>query len=308
MLRIGQEEMERFFEGLVASLQAKGVACAITSGMACVEFGVAPSTKDCDVLCAIDAADEVRRTLDATSLRGARCGYRSHLSAPLDPRWLGGGWTSHFAWRVGDEEAVLDVFGVAPRGSVRWDLEHKGLYASPHTVAEMKRTDRPKDWPFASALGVKLIEAGDPRGWLHIFDIDVLQALAGRIPVPTEIIAGRPVLGLLVAGDERLEKALEGEVKFWQRLDRVRMRIYHDAVRPYAAALNRDPQADAPELGVQHACRVRHAECLLAINPMRTYGLERLIAEAKEQAAALAPAGALAWLPDVRNNFTGLAE
>ncbi len=43
-------ELETFFTGLVATAQARGITCGITRGMACVHFGVAATTKDCDVL------------------------------------------------------------------------------------------------------------------------------------------------------------------------------------------------------------------------------------------------------------------
>jgi hypothetical protein len=49
-----------------------------------------------------------------------------------------------------------------------WITEAAGTLTGLHIVAEMKRTDRPKDWPFATALGVKFLEDGDSRGWLHI--------------------------------------------------------------------------------------------------------------------------------------------
>jgi hypothetical protein len=45
---------------------------------------------------------------------------------------------------------------------------------------EMKRTNREKDWPFATALGVKLLEAGDPRGWLHLFNCEMSDLLSDR--------------------------------------------------------------------------------------------------------------------------------
>jgi hypothetical protein len=32
-------------------------------------------------------------------------------------------------------------------------------------------------------------------------------------------------LGLLMAGDERLEVALKGEIEFWNQLDRLRIRV-----------------------------------------------------------------------------------
>ena len=48
---------------------------------------------------------------------------------------------------------------------------------------------REKDWPFVTALGVKLLEAGDPRGWLHLFNHVVLTQAAEKIPCPPDLIA-----------------------------------------------------------------------------------------------------------------------
>ena len=49
---IPQAELDRFFERLVTMVQTQGGVLAITSGMACVHYGVAQATKDCDLLCA----------------------------------------------------------------------------------------------------------------------------------------------------------------------------------------------------------------------------------------------------------------
>ena len=43
-------ELEQFYESLVARARRRGIVCAITSGMACVAFGVAQATQDCDLL------------------------------------------------------------------------------------------------------------------------------------------------------------------------------------------------------------------------------------------------------------------
>ncbi|MCU0784873.1 MAG: hypothetical protein MUF81_12700 [Verrucomicrobia bacterium] len=223
-------------------------------------FGVAQATKNCDLLCVPESADRLLDLLCEKNFAGVLPRYRGHLSPPLDQRWLRGGWTSHFVWKTGDAEAYLDVFGPAPRASSPWEAELHGLYAGPHTVAEMKRTDRGKDWPFATALGVKLLEAGDPRGWLHLFDYEVLIQMVERVPCPAGLIAQRPVLGLLVARDERLEVALKAEIEFWQRLDHLRLRVYERAVRSYMLAVKKDDRADAPDLRTQHRARVEPAE------------------------------------------------
>lgn len=44
-------ELHLLFEGLVRELRARGALCAITSGLACVHYGIAETTKDCDLLC-----------------------------------------------------------------------------------------------------------------------------------------------------------------------------------------------------------------------------------------------------------------
>ena len=143
-------ELEAFFTGLVATAQARGIVCGITSGMACVHFGVAATTKDCDVLCAAAHAQEFFDLIAETEVRGVRPVYRGNLSPPLDARWLRGGWTSHFTWKLAPgDEVCLDVFGIAPRGSTPWDERLRTIYVDPHVVAEMKRTNREKDWPFA---------------------------------------------------------------------------------------------------------------------------------------------------------------
>jgi cysteine synthase len=43
-------ELEQFYEGLVARARRRGIVCGITSGMACVAYGVTQATQDCDLL------------------------------------------------------------------------------------------------------------------------------------------------------------------------------------------------------------------------------------------------------------------
>ena len=144
-------ELEKFYEGLVARARRRGIACAITSGMSCVAYGVAQATQDCDLLCAPEGAGKFLCLLEEANLRGHLPSYRGHLSPRLDTRWLRGGWTSHFVWEAAGAQAYLDIFGVAPRGSSPWEAELQGFYAGPHTVAEMK-PPRPEPKPPALSL------------------------------------------------------------------------------------------------------------------------------------------------------------
>lgn len=299
-------ELEQFYEGLVTRARNQGITCAITSGMACVAFGVAQATKDCDLLCAPEGAGRFLDLLCETKFEGVLPRYRGHLSPPLDARWLRGGWTSHFVWKTGDAEAYLDVFGLAPRASSPWEAELHGLYADPHTVAEMKRTDRGKDWPFVTAIGAQLLAARDPRGWLHIYDEDLLRTFQAEADIPGELLR-RPVLRLAANNDPRLRAALHAEIQYWHELDRARLRIYERAIRPYLTAVRRARVPADEALRVHHQVRLQCAEQYLPLNPLRDYGVERMLADAREALTRLVHPDALAWLPEVREHFTVLA-
>ena len=296
-------EREQFYEGLVVRARRQGIACAITSGMACVAYGVAQATQDCDLLCAPDAAGKFLSLLGEASLHGQLPSYRGHLTPPLDARWLRGGWTSHFVWEAEGAEAYLDIFGVAPRGSSPWEMEIQGFYAGPHTVAEMKRTNRGKDWPFVTALGAHMLEAKDARGWLHIYDENLLRTFGEVSPAPAEMLKRRPILGLAVANDSRLHAALYAEVQFWHELDRARLRIYEKAVRPYLTAVKKAQVPAGAALATQHEIRVRCAENHLPTNPLHDYGIEQMIAEAREALGEMVQPSTLAWLPYVCEQF-----
>ena len=303
---ISQAELDHFYEGLVTEVRARGGMCAITSGMACVQYGVAQSTKDCDVLCSVESLTILLDIIRESNFHGAVGGYRGHLTPPLDRRWLSGGWTAHFEWRVADAKPHLDVFGVAPRGSTDWTKGVSGLLAGMHTVAEMKRTDRGKDWPFANALGSRLLETGDLNGWLHIFEIETLASLLETVPLPDDIVARRPALKLLRDGDPRLKQAVFGEMTFWQELDRHRIRLHEGFIKKYMLAVKRDPDAGDPDLRAQHAIRVRHAETLLPHCPILDYGIDRLIGDARHSTGELLAADVLKWLPNINDHFFGL--
>lgn len=307
---MNQAELENFYLDFVGSLRSRGVLCGITSGLACVHFGIAETTKDCDLLCHDHHFNTLLDELSQTNVGGLPCSYRGNISPPLDPRWHRGGWTSHFTWSRGPDAVTLDVFGRALRGSTPWEQELDGLYVSPHIVAEMKRTNRDKDWPFITALGTYLVEMGDARGWLHLFEDGVIAELAQSFRCPDEVANRRPALRLALERNERAKAALLAERLFWEELDALRIRIYERALRPYNAAVRKAAFPEQASLFEAHELRMRCAEQHLAQSPLKDYGLTRFIEEARQ--AAIVNAGlvvdALQWLPDVTPNFTYLNE
>ncbi len=307
-LMIAYAELEAFFSDLVTTAQSRGITCAITSGMACVHFGVAATTKDCDLLCDADKADEFRVMIDNTELRGLRPQYRGFITPPLDGRWLHGGWTSHVRWKTRPEETCLDVFGVAPRGSSAWEKQLAGIYALPNVVAEMKRTNREKDWPYATALGGLMLEAGEMNGWLHLHDLETLRAFTSQYTIPAQVSAMRPLLRLAPFDDTlRMKRLLMAERAFWGELDEIRIHIYQEFLRPYTSAVRRQSKGRRDmSLAESHEIRLRCAIEHLPQTPLRDFGLKNMVLEAQGNVSSTIGPDVAEWLPAAENNFFGL--
>jgi len=305
---VNSADLHLFFEDFVVELRSRGVLCAITSGLACVHYGIAETTNDCDLLCHPDAFDALLSLLSETQIQGTACTYRGNISPPLDPRWHNGGWTSHFEWLPESGAVTLDVFGHALRESTPWERELVGLYASPQTVAEMKRTNRDKDWAFITALGVRMIEVDDERGWLHIFRADTLHELLTQYTCPPDLLARRPALKLAVDHDPRTAGALHAERSLLEELDRSRIHILERHLRPYVSAVRTARHNRQLSLQEDHSLRIACASQFLPVNPLRDYGLQKHIDEAKTTLikSGIIPETALTWLPDAMIYFDWL--
>ena len=244
--------LDAFYAAISAGLHKEGVPCAITGGLACVEFGISDHTEDCDLICSAEHADTLLKVLQASSYGSCDCQYRKS-SPPLDARWLSGGYTAHFHWPTSSSaKPFLDVFSVPPRVSSPWEKDVIGRFAGMHTVAEMKRTKRRKDWDQATALGLAMLQAEDSRGWLHIFDADVLRELVKKqSPGPAES-KQRPALQLAQTGNPLLERVIQTEVEFWSHLDKIRLKIYQASHEQYGRKVLKMSSAQPARLMAQH--------------------------------------------------------
>ena len=292
-------ELEAFYLQLVASARSESIECAVTSGMACVALGVALATSDCDLLVAACDCQRFLEILSRSQFRGAPAQYRGTLSPPLSQNWLSGGWTAHFHWA---SEAYLDLFAEAPRADFPWTQDQNGLYVGPLTLAAMKKTDRERDWPQVTSLGLKLLESGDRRGWLSIYDETLLLELLDQSDCPPEMTARRPVLQLAAAKDPRLHAALIAEQLYWRELDRLRLATYQTAGKAYCAAV-RSGFAKGHSLLAEHARREQLADALLPARPMRDLGLEPFLQQAHLRVSSIIQPEILTFLPDLRSCF-----
>jgi len=292
--------IDEFFLGLVGRLRDEGFDCSITGGLACVEYGLVEHTLDCDIIFDSQRLPRLLDFLTQTSYDDVACQYRGNLSAPLDERWLANGWTAHLFWNRGPASAYLDVFGQAPRSKRPW-WDSRSLFAPRATVAGMKRTQRMKDWSQATGLGLQMLRAGDQEGWLHIFDAEVLlDALEFVTPDPP-LLSRRPVLRLAQQRDPLLERAVQTEIDFWSKLDRLRLRAYQHASKPYVQALRSSDLS--PSLPHEHERRIRIAEELLPKNPLDDANQVALARQAKEEVGLGLVPELLSLLPQLGENF-----
>lgn len=294
-------EIIEFYLDLVRRAQERGIRCGITSGMACVAYAVAESTKDCDLLCDPESAVRFLELLSESHIGDSPCQYRGNISPPLDARWLRGGWTSHFEWP--GTEGYLDVFGIAPRARSSWLEEMMPPYVHPHVVADMKRTARAKDWPFISDLGTLLLENGDPRGWLHLYDADVMQRLAAQQMIPAEMIQARPLLRLAVENSPQLPAAVAAEMIFWKHASEARLKYYERHLKPYLVAVRKAEAGFTLTLLEQHSRRIACAEKHLPPHPLGEAEFAAMIAEARAATLRLIHPSLEEWLPDIRDNY-----
>lgn len=244
-----------FYREFQALLRARGITGVLTSGMACVEYGLQQNTKDTDWIVAPDLIERLVALFEdlerGVSSANWRISYRGLFGAPLDPEYLAGGWTSHVVAFDQPESAErhLDFFGRPPRVGAAVRMDSASGIASRDTVARMKKTDRPKDWPLVNALAIQAHYAGDPAAVLHLRDPDILReawrqaAATGREAAVRE----RPLLRVLDAtDDQRLERLLLVEQMLWQCVNRERYLVYQCAWKDFYRAWQQDRVGEWP--------------------------------------------------------------
>ncbi|CAN5886072.1 hypothetical protein BH24ACI5_BH24ACI5_23300 [soil metagenome] len=222
---------------LTRTFNAGGPIAALASGQAVVYYRVAIMSKDGDWVIR-ETAEACARVLDILAGRGAS--YRP--GAPLDTRWLAGGWSSHFEFADEKRRRVrCDFFSRPPRVVPETTDRLFASAADPLLVVDleslirMKRTQRAKDYAVIGELAARLPPAQEI---LLTTDPDRLMQLA------PEYGAGvtRPAVEAALAGDrDALVVALAREQDRLQRVDRARLTAYAAAAEPYLEAMTRIP-------------------------------------------------------------------
>ncbi len=253
--------MENVFLALTEELNRAGRIAVLGSGQAVVWHRLAIMSKDGDWILR-ESEEACRRVLAVLAGHAAR--YRP--GAPLDPRWLAGGWSSHFEFSDERQRRVrCDFFSRPPRLGRE---EIAALFSAPHaapvvdaeTLIRMKQTQRAKDYAVIGELARRL---PPDRELALTTDPDRILALAPELPEST-----RPAAKAARTGDRRaVVRALADEVDELQQRDRTRLARFERAAEPYLAAF-RAFDRPALELPDGHARVVELAEGLLPIHPL----------------------------------------
>lgn len=207
----------------------------LSSGQAVVVHRLAVMSKDGDWILREDA-EAVRHVLEALSSHGAR--YR--FGAPLDLRWLAGGWSAHLELRREALRIRTDFVTRPPRITPEqlarmWEeAEATGndvVGAEP--LAAMKLTNREKDYAVVGELARLM---SDPRSQLLYSrsSRDLIELASEHPEALAEAIRRRPLLARIADGREALEEALDRERRVLMRVNEERLARYQAAAASWA--------------------------------------------------------------------------
>ncbi len=230
---------------LTEQFNAGRLRAIIASGQAVVLHRLAIASKDGDWILREDSEATVR-VLTVIASRGGH--YR--FGAPLDARWLSGGWSSHFEFRHGILRVRTDFVTRPPRISAArlqeiWnEQEQRSLpFLDAPDLAALKKTNREKDYAVIGELA--RIMANPEEQLRHSRSARDLLRLATEHPaLVARLLAARPALAAIAEGRERLEVALDAERRSLMRANEERLAMYRAA----AAAWETEWRAFEPDL------------------------------------------------------------
>ncbi len=260
--RVNQGPARNIYFELTEEFNARAANVALASGQAVVYYRIAIMSKDGDWIIreAPDACDAVLEELEA---RGAR--YRP--AAPLDVRWLVGGWSSHFQFADARARRVRCDFVSRPPRVPRAALEQLFAPATTPparhvvdipTLIALKQTQRAKDYAVIAELAARL----PPEQEIEVTtDPDRILALAPAFDRESSRPAVRAARQVPV--DRRaVVVALAEETDALQQTDRRRVAAYETAAQPFLQACRAAAISTMP-LRLAHARIVEMAERLL---------------------------------------------
>lgn len=261
------ELTEEFNQGRLRAL--------LSSGQAVVVHRLAIMSKDGDWILREDE-EAVSHVLETLSRKGAF--YR--FGAPLDLRWLAGGWSSHFELRQEGLRLRTDFVTRPPRISPEqlarmWeDAEATGTdIVAPEPLAALKLTNREKDYAVVGELA-RLMTEPRQQFLYSRSSRDLIDLAAAHPEALAEAVRQRPLLARIAEGREALEEALDRERRALIHANEERLARYQAAAEGWASVWPAE-QRQIEDLSLLEAHRrlVSRAEGVLPFEPSGGMGL-----------------------------------
>jgi len=256
------------YHQLTKRFNAGRLRAVMCSGQAVVMHRLAITSKDGDWI-----VREDQENLDFILGVLAEFGATYRFGAPLDARWMAGGWSAHFEFRHEGMRVRTDFFSRPPRlgpGDLTrlWsqaadsDLPFTGI----RELVLMKMTMREKDYPIIGELARRFDSIEDQ--FLFSRSARDLIALAQNHPVPAEIQAARPLLESIADGEDALAAALDHERRQFMKADEARLARYKSASESWEAAWPAlASEISSLPLPAAHQCLVSAAQTHLPQQP-----------------------------------------
>ncbi|HXV63522.1 MAG TPA: hypothetical protein VEK15_22665 [Vicinamibacteria bacterium] len=208
----------------------------ICSGQAVVLHRLAIMSKDGDWILREDD-ETLRHVLSVLEAHGARYRY----GAPLEARWMRGGWSSHFEFREDGLRVRADFFTRPPRISQAdltriWNEQRARdiPFLDPPELAEMKKTNRERDYAVIGELA-RLMNRPELELLYSRSARDLIRLSREHPGVSERLTEARPLLAFISQGRERLEQELDAERRRLIRLNEARLKAYGDAAADWYA-------------------------------------------------------------------------
>jgi hypothetical protein len=258
--------MSNIYFDLTEELNAEGPIAALASGQAVVFYRLALMSKDGDWILQ-ETPIACQRALAVLAK------YEAHYrpGAPLDVRWLSGGWSSHFEFSDAQRRRIRCDFVSRPPRVLPQEVSRLFAAAQEHEpmlvvglepLIRMKQTQRAKDYPVIGELARLL----PPERELELTtDPDRVLALASEYGKSSE----RTPVRVARAGGSREDVviALARESDRFQQKDRARLEKYRIASEAYLREFQAARIGDlALPLAHERACEI--AERWLPYHPL----------------------------------------
>lgn len=259
------------FLQLTAEFNEGRLRAIICSGQAVVLHRLAMMSKDGDWIVREESAalEHIREVL-------ARHRARYRFGAPLDVRWLAGGWSSHLEFRTPDGLRVrTDFFTRPPRLSedaiaALWRSQEGASipFVGLRDLALMKMTQREKDYSIIGELARSLDTPADQLRFSRSAR-DLVRCARDHPQEAGRIREVRPLLEAALMGDEEaVAVALDAERRSLMRMHEARLAHFQHAALPWAAGWSAVEVASSSlPLADAHAKLCSHAERLLPFAP-----------------------------------------